>query len=656
MLRFRVSSHMLAETSPIFARMFSGHAPSMYLNENEDIAPQLPPSPISYLCKDGTKAKLFRMPQFELNRESAFSILLHAAHMHNETVPREVTFEQFVAIAECALQFKCTSPLELIVEHRWLPQWMHKGADDMPDGLLIISYAFGTRQLFTRMSKSAILNLVDEKELYSKPWPARIRDKIWAVRNAKMAQVHACCTATIREYIRPAPERPADQTAPPPVPPSELNTFFSTPVIQPSDATVLTTAARCPKGSHACDAANLGWMMLMFNELELLPHLMRPAMYAHLPDLPMSSRSLAQVLDALRRIPSPPSPIHRGGVCDPGPAFRSALNDILNSVTGLTLYDISGKSHGWALSKITVNEPQELQMHGLKRMAANADTHSVLNEFPDEVRLQILGELDDIDDLHAAAMLSRAFYNTYKETELQLMRNILRAASVRSGTSRRPFPLSITNAEEKVRKEDVEVLRSPSGEGEDAVTIRSEDGDVSDSEEEEAMSSDDTPAPSIHESRIRRPIFNSTEGRRTAHAQEPDDAPVTPVTPPTPVSTTNRRTRHTPERRRWDSTKPTEEITQSVSEVPLTREEAERILWPDAQQEDDPPAVQLPPSAVEGSREKFLGGDLSFVTGLEDKTLLVSGDKQLSSDLHERVGFDKPDGRPGSSSSDGRAK
>jgi hypothetical protein len=200
-LRFRVSSQMLAETSPLFSRMFTGKASRVYSHDDDDVPLHLPPPSTKYTCRDGSEARLYRMTQMETNRLQSLEILLHAAHAHQDKVPQEVSFEQFIAIAECCLRYKSTSPLERIVDLKWLPKLMHDGADDRPDGMLAISYAFGLRQMFTRMSASVILNLVDETELQSKPWPQKLKNKIWAVRCAKMAQVHACCTYTIQEYI-----------------------------------------------------------------------------------------------------------------------------------------------------------------------------------------------------------------------------------------------------------------------------------------------------------------------------------------------------------------------------------------------------------------------------------------------------------------------
>ncbi|EHK17267.1 uncharacterized protein TRIVIDRAFT_66211 [Trichoderma virens Gv29-8] len=667
-LRFRVSSALLAETSPIFARLFSGHASSYYLHEADDIADQLPPPPVPYFCDDGSEVKLYRMPQQEFNQNGSLEILLHAAHMHNDKIPRDVSFEQFVSIAECSLRYKSTSPLEMVVEHRWLPQWMHKGADDMPDGLLIISYAFGLRQLFTRMSKSAILNLADEKDLHSKPWPKKIRDKIWAVRCAKVDQLYASCANTIQEYIRPSAEdSPSEEKQH--ISLSDLDSHLTSP-IQPAMA--LTSTPRCPKGNHWCDASNLGWMMLVYNELGLLPTIVQPSIMAHLPNARPPSKSLAQMMETLRSTPSPPAPLHPGSVCDPVPAFRAAIADIYNSVTGLTLFDISGKSHGWALSKHKVSEPQMLLTAGLNRMATHEKIHSVVTEFPEEIRLQILSEMEDLEDLQAAARINRGFYETYKRNELQLMRNILRADRMRWGSMGRSS-MEDERVESKVLKSESDMLKERGfGDGADAITLRSEDDDgLYDSDEDDDSSVDPL---------TRHGSISSQGGR--VHADDDEDLDILTRDPPPPFQPKESNppppllpvvgeasndgsddddtaTPTTPRQRAFDlsddSTTPSDQSSlisaEDIDEPPMTEEEARRILWPDHLIVSPPPQRGVVLPGVEGLREKFRVGDISFIEGLEDKTLARTGTKQLRSEHDERVGLLKQDGRPSSSSS-----
>ncbi|QYT00351.1 hypothetical protein H0G86_007437 [Trichoderma simmonsii] len=676
-LRFRVSTALLAETSPIFARLFSGHASSYYLHEADDIGDQLPPPPVPYFCDDGSEVKLYRMPQQEFNHHGSLEILLHAAHMHNDKIPRDVTFEQFVSIAECSLRYKSTSPLEMVVEHRWLPQWMHKGADDMPDGLLIISYAFGLRQLFTRMSKSAILNLADEKDLHSKPWPKKIRDKIWAVRCAKVDQLYASCANTIQEYIRP-PEQDSSTEKKQHISLSDLDSHLASP-IQPAMA--LTSTPRCPKGNHWCDASNLGWLMLVYNELGLLSTIVQPSIMSHVPNARPPSKSLAQMMETLRSTPSPPAPLHPGSVCDPVPAFRAAIADIYNSVTGLTLFDISGKSHGWALSKHKISEPQMLLTAGLNRMAAHEKIHSVVSEFPEEIRLQILSEMDDLEDLQAAARINRAFYETYKRNELQIMRNYLRADRMRWGSMGRSS-IEDERVESKVLKSESDMLKERGfGDGADAITLRSE--------EDEGLYESDEDDDSSIDPLTRHGSVSSQGGRVRADHDDDEDLEILTHDPPPPFQPKEANppppllpvaegsnegsddddtaTPTTPRQRAFDlsdeSTTPSDQSslisTEDIDEPPMTEEEARRILWPDHLVVAPPPQQSAVLPGVEAMREKFRVGDISFIEGLEDKTLARTETKQLArtetkqlrSEHDERVGLLKQDERPSSSSS-----
>ncbi|OAA70346.1 hypothetical protein ISF_02320 [Cordyceps fumosorosea ARSEF 2679] len=608
-LRFRVSSHMLAETSPIFAHMFSGHASSVQLHEAEDITAQLPPPRTKYYFDSGTAAWLYRMPQRETNHLESLSTLLHAAHMHNGEVPRDISFDKFVAIAECSIRYKSTSPLELMVEHRWLPQWMHRGADDMPDGLLLISYAFGSRGLFSRMSKSAIFHLVDEKDLQSKPWPQKIKDKIWAVRSTKIAQLHDCCTAALQEYTKPPTSEPAIAPEPEEPPPTIWGSLGN---VAPQNPTLaLTTTPRCPKGSHWCDATNLGWLMMLFNNMNMLSTVMQSKALTGESKVPFASKSLAQTVDLLRLLPSSPAPVHRGGVCDPIPAFRTAVADIYNSVSGLTLFDISQKSHGWALSKHAMLEPQSQVATGLGRMAAPHDDYTVANEFPETVLLQILSTVTDIADLHAAARVNRAFYETYKTYELLLMRNILRAGQIRRGSVTHPVPLTTNNAEAKMKKSESDQLkeRMIDDRTDSAVVDSGDDDQTTDSDSD--AESDEMPVAATPAERPEEP-----SGSTRMQAEDVVNSVLSSLQPS----------------ERADPPEADEDV-RDLREAPMTEEEARRILWPD--DVDEPTTTSTGANGAQdeidrGLREKFLHGLVSEC--LEDKTLMLVNEKRL---LHE---------------------
>ncbi|OBR08595.1 hypothetical protein CH63R_07360 [Colletotrichum higginsianum IMI 349063] len=596
-LRFRVSSFLLAETSPIFERMFAKHT-HIEIHDDEDVTDQLAPPPSPYICDDGTEAKLYRMPQQESDSEHALTILLHAAHMHNDKVPREVSFEQLVAIADVCLRYRCTSPLELFVEHRWLPQWIHKSSEDMPDGMLLISYAFGLRQLFTRMSKTIILNLVDEEELKNKPWPQKMKDRILAVRGAKMAQVQACCVNTIQEYLCPslaaaeqdgAPNLPSGPSPPPQArsrsrSPNPSPTGVSPP-IQPS---IFSSRPRCPRGSHWCDATNLGWLMLIYGELQLLPTIMKPmAIKDRTNPQQTPRRSLAQLVDLLRTIASPPQALHRGGVCDPTPQFRTAISDIYNSVSGLTLYDISKRSHGWGLSRHRSGQPQAILQKGLKNPGKKEQGAKV--DLTDTIRLRILQSADNVDDLHTTAMINRGFYQTFHKNQLSLMWKFVKP--IRRMTLMRRTPTGAFGFDEdKVPKEEADALKA------DVKAAREADGGLDGPGEDERPEGSETQA-----------AQGIAATGALLSACLPEGAPA----------------------------------SDAPSLLVFSDEEAQQILWPvkPLSPPHDAPcqssAAEIAAKAVT-KREKSWVSDPAFV---EEKMLLKGEDKHLREERDRRVGL-----------------
>ncbi|KAI0120721.1 hypothetical protein BJ170DRAFT_161751 [Xylariales sp. AK1849] len=591
-LRFRVSSHMLAETSPIFATMFDAGPPGVL---DIEASSSLPPAASRFICKDGSEAKLFRMPQLELNVRKSFETLLHAAHMHNEMVPREIDFDSFVAIAEVCMRYRCTSPLELSVEYRWLPQWMHKATEDMPDGLLLISYAFGLRRLFTRMSKTAILNIGNEKELESKPWPQRIKDKIQTVRNAKIDQVYSCCANALQEYLRcplPAPPAPVKDNA-------------------PNVGLVPTSKPRCPKGSHICDAAALGWLMMLFNELNILPQIMKGSAICGRP--PPPRRSLNQVVDSLQFMAGPPQ-AHRG-VCDYAPVFRAAISDIYNSVAGLTLFDVSGK-HGWALSKHKSLLPQPVF-----KIGAPLPDPDVAKRGRKDIALRILEQLDNLEDVYNTALVNRTFFETFKTNELLLMKGLIR--KVNDVSPERWTVNGAANKEEAriemISLREEQAISKEKGSGKKLEKVQNE------VTQNGTHTSGHHRAPE-NQSQFDEDSDSDEEGYEDAESHsaiEVDDSTLT--SPAEPMD----------------------------NDVKMTREEAERILWPDDDRLRLLPshAEHIPTLKPEGDlsfagdirngSEKFRAGDPAF-TSLEEKNLAVTENKHLRDEHDEKLGLSRP--------------
>lgn len=557
-LRFRVSSHLLAAASPLFSQFLSPQKPE---NRPLDLMSQLPPPPSRHTCKDGMEVKVYRMPQVETNKHDSLAILLHAAHMHIPKVPRQVDFPVFVSIAEVCLRYHCTSPLELQVEYQWLPQWIHLIGDDNIDGFLIISYAFGLRRIFTRMSKSAILNAVDEEDIRSKEhWPQAVRDRILATRAAKLAQVQECCTKAMGEYLRSS-AKVADQS-------SSMGSLR------------LTSSPRCPRNSHLCDATNLGWVMLVYNELRILPTLLKDVGFLDLPPAP--KRSLKELVGCLGLMPSAPS-VH-SGVCDYAAAFRSDINDIYNSVQGLTLRDVAGRN-GWALSKHA--GPTEDRYDDLARDLVELEAPL---EYPKEtkrsealsnedINFRILSYLDDMDDLNAAAMIDKTFYQAYKRNEASLLKNVMKAER---------------------RRTISQLCVDPSG-------IR-------------RTLQDEDPWPS-------RPSVSIPTAGAEHKSLAADKAKLPVLTPSTPRDTINDL---------YDGSPPFSPVSPIplLDKVPMSEEEAHKILWPDDETIVSPKAPQT--GGDSEANEKFLLGDVSHIG---DKARIFEDDKHLRDEKDQALGL-----------------
>ncbi|KAF7862697.1 hypothetical protein EAF04_007570 [Stromatinia cepivora] len=418
-IRFRVSSHFLSpdDVSPLFFHMLSP-GPNIPVSMMND----LPKAPSKIVGKDGIGVNVYRMPQMEPNNHETLALLLHAIHGHTQRLPRDdIDFPMFVSIADVCLRYRCTSPVELQVEYRWLPQWESRAAESNPEGLLLIAYTFGARDLFTRISRSIILNSKDDDDTQgTELWPQVIKDTIRTRRAIYMEQILDYCASVINEYL----QRPR-QNAERPVHVGSLE----------------LSTVRCPRGSHTCDATNLGWLMLVYNELGVSP----------LSPKPSSKRSLKELIDCLRLMPSPPQT--HIGVCDFAPNFRSKINDISNTIIGLTLHDVSGQ-HGWALSK--GKGPQDMASEEIFELPAQVSTKECIVEVEkvkeatrDAVSLRILSLLDNLEDLHAAAMIDKTFYGAYIKNEGRLLRNIVKAGlkNVSSTAETQISPADRTNSD-----------------------------------------------------------------------------------------------------------------------------------------------------------------------------------------------------------------
>ncbi|KAI0475969.1 hypothetical protein GGR56DRAFT_674476 [Xylariaceae sp. FL0804] len=508
--RFRVSSHVLGETaSPIFTQIFK---PGSRFTPGVEDSQALPPPPVRYHCRDGSEVKLYRMPQVEVNAEHALEILLHAAHMHHDKIPKTVHFGQLVAIAEACMRYQCHAPLLLAVEHLWLPQWQQQQQQQQralmtaatSDGLLLVSFAFGLARDFARLTRNAILGVADRAALQDKPWPRKIKDRIWDVREAKVEEVYAECRRTLNE-LTAATARSHPR-------PSDL-------VLAGGGGGGRRRRPGCccccraqGDSGAACSAANLGCFMARLGELDLLRQIVPSLDHLRMPP---PRRSLLQLIDALRSTEGPTgAPPHGQGdggggacasCCDFAPAFRRAVGDIARGVEGLTFLEVAGR-RGWALSKnrhhrhrLEAEEvffrvrdvddgppppplPSPPSLTGTGDYSTRDDGggggaggygcygHDN-SEQHEAVRLRILSLLDDVRDLRAAALVSTALHATYLRN-----RATLEEAAAAAGSQQRPG--------RRRRRRHEEEERSP---GRTFFLTVGEDEEEEDEEEEEEV-------------------------------------------------------------------------------------------------------------------------------------------------------------------------
>ncbi|KAI9763867.1 MAG: hypothetical protein M1840_009051 [Geoglossum simile] len=354
-LQFQVSSHMLSKASPLFALALRiSPSRANFSNTPHSQLPVIPP--VRVPTKSAT---MIFMPQKEHNI-SALAIVLYAAHMRNEKVPRSITFRELVEVSRVSQQYQCIGPVSLFVELLWLPQWQewirHPGYGDF----LLISYVFGHARIFETASKRVILQLRGDPDVMEDHMlPKHVRERLRQVRAAILARILDCCKKTVRQYL-------------PPPPPFEPNRPDGTDSNASSSRWVanssLESKLRCPRINRQCDANNLGWLMLILNELGILGNVMDPGL--NLAEGSWYLESLGGLIANLCAVPSA-AKIHDGD-CDYAPAFRSKICEIFNSIKGLDL------------SEVNENYPERKRFSGVYgEMPRTTDTLSRRSSYAD---------------------------------------------------------------------------------------------------------------------------------------------------------------------------------------------------------------------------------------------------------------------------------
>ena len=192
----------------------------------------------------------------------------------------------------------------------------------------------------------------------------------------------------------------------------------------------------------------------------------------------------------------------------------------------------------------------------------------------EDISLRILSHLDSMSDLNSAAMIDKSFYHAYKRNEATLLKNIMRAQRRRTVSQAGP---DRAIAREALRSD----VKAP-GRLDTSVP-----GNI---DKAKSLASDN-----IH---FRLPAAEE----ETEHNIYDASPPFSPI-------------KH--------------------DEVPMSDEEAHKILWPDEEPTPDPPATQTNRDAVERN-EKFLMGD---VLHIEDKARIMEDAKHLREEKDQALGL-----------------
>ncbi|KAH0545361.1 hypothetical protein FGG08_000502 [Glutinoglossum americanum] len=326
-LQYQVSSHMLSKTSPLFAMALkiSPSRTNPYIPKGmEGQLPVIPPVRVP-----AKSATMIFMPQKE-HSISALGIVLCAAHMRNDKVPRSISFRELVEVSRVCQQYQCIDPVSLFVELLWLPQWQewigHPGYGDF----LLISYVFGHARIFETASKRIILQLRGDPDVMEdKMLPPHVRERLRQIRAAILARILDCCRKTMRQYL-PSPPLTSESNRQDGADWSANNKRWSV-------GTSLESKLHCPKTNRQCDANNLGWLMLIFNELGILESVTDPCL--NLAQGSWFSGSLGGLVAKLCAVPGA-AKVHDGD-CDYAPAFRSKICEVFNSIKGLDLSEVN---------------------------------------------------------------------------------------------------------------------------------------------------------------------------------------------------------------------------------------------------------------------------------------------------------------------------
>ncbi|KAI9806529.1 MAG: hypothetical protein M1833_003716 [Piccolia ochrophora] len=327
-VRFKVSSQVLTQASVFFDYAINPYHPKEVSERGPppaDLAATLPKKKAIRMADSSPTILHLNLTQ-NMTCE-AFKTFLYAAHLRNDKVPRSVEFQEFVDIALVCSIYRCTAPVEIYVELLWLPQWRDYVGSRGYEDFLFISYVFGLDNIFEYTTKALLL------KLRGKNWPEqswRLPQSVWSRlrlnRARKLREILIRCRDTMHSFLPPPSSRPTSLVQ------DEAPNYD---LLDDKDSLQLQRRTRCAKaqGNHECDAGNLGWLMLVLNEVGILSAVLDSRREDHFAYWEINS--LSQILYKLCAAPSAAGP--HGSACDYAPAFRNEMCDIYNSVKGLSV-------------------------------------------------------------------------------------------------------------------------------------------------------------------------------------------------------------------------------------------------------------------------------------------------------------------------------
>ncbi|KAI9824619.1 MAG: hypothetical protein M1832_001709 [Thelocarpon impressellum] len=329
--QFQVSSQALSSVSLLFSYALNPYKPNDRFQRPPppaDMLDELPSAPPAVIYP--SMPAIVRMPQDEKNEYGALSTLLYAVHARHDKVPRNIDFREFVAIAAVCHRYRCTAPVEIFVECFWLPQWKHYVCQRGYEDFLFISYVFGLAGIFELTSKMFIAYSRGETLPFEEQhMPEHVWRRLNQERALQFSKVLTRCNLTLSSYLPPTRASFVDGLQ------SDDQTDAA--AFAARHAWQLMRPTKCPHGSHACDAANLGMLMMVLNEVGV-PHLF--STYKRGDALVQwQGHNLTDIFAKLCAAPSADQ-VHDGD-CDYATAFRNAMCDIYNGIRGLNVRDVN---------------------------------------------------------------------------------------------------------------------------------------------------------------------------------------------------------------------------------------------------------------------------------------------------------------------------